>query len=151
MGLDEFKTDSGSSSSSSSSSDTESTSTTNQTKVDNTPSYMTEAFTDHDDVSTRAIKYEIKSVMPKFTYGFSTSRFDTGELVAYSEHEDGESVVVFTTIQAQIDSPSATENKPLKVCEWDFEKQEVCGDSGTIEYNSSWNTKLRGAILSMLD
>jgi len=90
-------------------------------------------------------------VMPKFTYGFSTSRFDTGELVAYSEHEDGESVVVFTTIQAQIDSPSATENKPLKVCEWNFETQEVYGDSGTVEYDSSWNTKLREAILSMLD
>jgi len=151
MGLDEFKTDSSSSSSSSSSSDTESTSTTNQTKVDNTPSYMTQAFTDHTEVSPRAIKYEIKSVIPKFTYVFSMSRFDTGELVAYSVPEDGKSVVVFTTIQSQLDSGSPDDNKPLKVVKWNFEEQTAYGGSETIEYDSSWDSKLRNTILEMLD
>lgn len=151
MGLDQFRTDTDSKSSSESSSSSQSTSTTSQADSNNTPSYMTQAFTDHSEVSPRMIKYEIKSVMPKYTYVFSVSRFDSGELVAYSDPDNGKSVVVFTTIQSQIDNNLPDENKPVKVAQWDFEKEERYGDSKTIEYDSPWESELRDTILDMLD
>lgn len=152
MGLDQFKTDNNKDeSSSSSSSNSTSSTTTAQTRKDNTPSYMTQAFTDHKEVSPRAIKYQIKSVMPKFTYTFSISRFDVGELVAYSTSAGEQSVVVHTTIQSHLQDEFATENKCIEVYKWDAKQEEQVSKTHQVEYSDSWKMKLRGAILSLLD
>jgi len=146
MGLDDFTQDDSSTDTTS-----ESTTTSKDTSTpDNTPYYSEQRFGDHNDVTPRRIKFQIKGVGRSWIKQFTTERFDSGEVILYGAgdraKESGKTVLVYTTITPVIDNVSTEENKDIRVVCYDLDENKEITDGENIEYTPDWHNDLYDAV-----